>query len=253
VHCETLAKLLNDKAAFLGDSDFPKSALPYYKGGRIRLFQNLYEMYSRLDFTRQTDRPMAIAGLEKRLVRTFETRGGYGVFEAYLARALLWRRPDSTTLTRVRYPQDRRVPSWSWMAYSGGINYIEIPFEGAVWTADARSPFGAADDGEKRHWASDEDARDTDLLATAKRLRMDPVELSARVKLDEASAVDPSTLRCVVVGREKDDDESRALHWALIIRPISPPRGYELYERAGVGYLFPSHISDEPAQHVRIR
>ncbi|KXH67560.1 serine/threonine protein kinase [Colletotrichum salicis] len=67
VHCESLMRLSNRQAALLGDSDFPKSALEYFKGGRIVTFQTLYHMYSRLAFTVPSDRSIGIKGLEERL------------------------------------------------------------------------------------------------------------------------------------------------------------------------------------------
>jgi hypothetical protein len=48
--------------------------------------------YSRLLFSRIEDRPIAIAGLEKRLIGAFGTQGGFGVFAApdgLLQRSLL--------------------------------------------------------------------------------------------------------------------------------------------------------------------
>ncbi|KAF4865093.1 Proline-rich receptor-like protein kinase PERK9 [Colletotrichum siamense] len=78
VHCETLMKLRNRRAAFLGDSDFPNSALAYFKGARILLFQSLYQTYSTLGFSHVPDRSTAIRGLEERLLKAFGSKGGFG-------------------------------------------------------------------------------------------------------------------------------------------------------------------------------
>ncbi|KAH8890108.1 HET-domain-containing protein [Thozetella sp. PMI_491] len=252
VHCETLAKLLNSKASFLGDSNFPNSALKFFKGGRILFFQSVYEMYSRLDFSYYKDRSVAISGLEKRLVRTFETRGGYGIFEAYLQRALLWERPEKGILDRIGYPRDRHVPSWSWMAYRGGIKYMNIPFEGADWTKDLKQPFHAkTNDWNKRHWQPDDTTKSTDLEATARKLNITRMEMrTPRFVFDESTDYDPAMLRCVVVGKAKKGEVSGEgpVHWALIIRPI---KGM-LYERVGVGYLLPSYVGEEDG-NIRVR
>ncbi|KAI3392588.1 hypothetical protein diail_5462, partial [Diaporthe ilicicola] len=49
---------------------------------KIRVYEDLYRQYTRLEFTRNTDRPIAIAGLEKRLIRDLKAQGGLGVFKA---------------------------------------------------------------------------------------------------------------------------------------------------------------------------
>ncbi|KAJ4311211.1 hypothetical protein N0V84_010573, partial [Fusarium piperis] len=71
----------SNEAAFLGDANFPDVAFRSSKGARIHYYQRLYETYSRLQFTKAYDRPIAIAGLEQRLVNAFATHGGYGAFE----------------------------------------------------------------------------------------------------------------------------------------------------------------------------
>ncbi|KAI0095921.1 heterokaryon incompatibility protein-domain-containing protein [Daldinia grandis] len=140
VRCETLTRIYNLKSAFLGDPDFPEYAMRHYKGGRIQLFQGLYEKYSSLSFTFETDRSIAIRGLEQRLLRGFETRGGYGIFECYFHRGLLWKRSEAK-LSRIYYPPDRPVPSWSWMYNYGKITYVDLPFGEVDWSMDVISPF----------------------------------------------------------------------------------------------------------------
>ncbi|KAJ3578871.1 hypothetical protein NPX13_g1697 [Xylaria arbuscula] len=132
VRCETFTRMKNNQAALLGDSKFPKVATDSSKGGRIRLYELLYKQYSRLQFTRIYDRPLAIAGLEQRLIRAFDTQGGYGVFTRYFGRGLLWQR-DVTMAPQVMKPiqfpksQKYQVPSWSWMAYEGAISFMDLP------------------------------------------------------------------------------------------------------------------------------
>jgi hypothetical protein len=210
--------------------------------------------YSRLGFTKQEDRPVAISGLEKRLVRTFDTKGGYGIFESYLARALLWRRPDSTALTRIIYHPDRQVPSWSWMAYSGGIDYVSIDFEAADWTNDVWSPFQTGSREDKQYWNSDENSSAAELKAMARRLRISEVEFLRRVSFDQPLKVEVDELRCVVIGREKKKQQmvTESTHWTLILRPLHLHLQYPVYERVGVGYLLSANISEEKYE-VRIR
>ncbi|EHK39455.1 hypothetical protein TRIATDRAFT_182378, partial [Trichoderma atroviride IMI 206040] len=145
IFCETLATLHNSVSQFLSDSDFPNYALSHYKNDRIQLTQHLYQLYSTLHLTNVTDRPKAILGLQNRLARTFQSRADYGVIWIYLERTLLWQAESPRTMSRISYQECSRVPSWSWMAYTGAIKYMNIPFQQVHWTQNIRSPFGAKD------------------------------------------------------------------------------------------------------------
>lgn len=79
----------SNKAAFLSDPVSPKVATNSTKGSQIRLYESLYRQYSTLQFTKAYDRPIAIAGLEQRLIRAFGKPGGFGVFNRYFRRSLL--------------------------------------------------------------------------------------------------------------------------------------------------------------------
>src|ERR1700749_4852812 len=93
-----------------------------------------------LAFTNNEDRSIAISGLEKRLIRTFNTRGAYGVFDTFLNRSVLWQR-GGDEMNRISYPARRSVPSWSWMAYDGRITYVDVPFGQVDWLPSLRFPF----------------------------------------------------------------------------------------------------------------
>ncbi|KAM7199739.1 Heterokaryon incompatibility protein (HET) domain containing protein [Naviculisporaceae sp. PSN 640] len=150
VRCETMAKMTNDQAAFLGDPDFPAVAMKSTKGAKIRFCQSLYETYSALEFSKAQDRSIAIAGLEQRLVRAFNTDGAYGVFDggpSFFGRTLLWMRDtrvqDAMRLIDFDFFSEGAeekasnmyyvVPSWSWMAYEGVITFMDLPFSGVEW------------------------------------------------------------------------------------------------------------------------
>jgi hypothetical protein len=153
---------------------------------RIRLYQSIFERYSSLALTRETDKVLAISSLEQRLASVFgsnrwsdvtdrlvfeqrlasvfgsnrwsnvagrliDTRNlrqprmevsdatptikvFYGIFENYLHRGLLWRRASVQPLLPITFLPDQRVPSWSWMAYSGRIKYLEAPYRWIYWS-----------------------------------------------------------------------------------------------------------------------
>ncbi|KAF4785891.1 hypothetical protein HER10_EVM0011151 [Colletotrichum scovillei] len=253
VHCETLMKLSNRQAALLGDSDFPKSALEYFKGGRIVTFQTLYQMYSRLAFTVPSDRSIGIKGLEERLVKDFATKGGFGIFDEYLQRSLLWQKAPDASLDRISYPPDRRVPSWSWMAYQGQIAYLEAPFEHINWTKDIITPFNT-DSGKKTHWEVSEGSEIPLLRGVASRISLDDIELLKRVRFDESRPHTIDHLRCIVVGREKTEGLTREPeHYVLVIARLSKEQGGR-YERVGVGRLLAEHILlREPQLDVEVQ
>ncbi|KAK3648109.1 hypothetical protein LTR56_002587 [Elasticomyces elasticus] len=122
VRCETMTRLENKEAAFLGDPNFPKVAEDGSKGAQIHLYELLYRNYSTLAFMNAIDRPIGIAGLESRLVRAFGTDGGFGIFEKYLHRGIMWQRASSE-VQRISFSRAvDEVPSWSWMAYQGTID-----------------------------------------------------------------------------------------------------------------------------------
>ncbi|RQM04651.1 hypothetical protein DH86_00003760, partial [Scytalidium sp. 3C] len=174
VRCETMMKMTNNLAAFIGDPQFPQILMRAPQGERIIRLQDLYKKYSRLDLSKNYDRPMAIDGLEKRIHRALSTKGGLGIFDegeqkGLLRRSLLWYRgPDTTTLTPIDFPSDRDisvVPSWSWMAYTGGIDFLDPKFGGMDWL-EIQSPWSyngqyvVRTEGQKGNIALTAEARD---------------------------------------------------------------------------------------------
>jgi len=135
IRCETLTTMRNQTAQLLSDHEFPNFVLGHFEGNKILLFGWLFEQYSKCELTVPTDRLFAISGLEKRLQKSFGTEGRYGIFARYLHRCLLWQPPDGKEMKRIRPDSDYlKVPSWSWMAYTGEITYMKIPFEEVEWS-----------------------------------------------------------------------------------------------------------------------
>lgn len=134
-------------ASFLGDPNFPSVAIESSKGGRIKLHQDMCTQYSRLALTRPYDRPIAISGLEKRLVQSFGISGGFGVLydennPGLLRRSMLWHRAsDCKTMNKIPF-QGAAPPTWSWMSYEGQIEYLDLPFRQVSWQEqDVQSPW----------------------------------------------------------------------------------------------------------------
>lgn len=251
LHLSNLLTPISLKASFLGDADFPKSAERYVKGGRIRLYEVVYERYSKLAFSIIQDRPLAISGLEKRLIRTFNTVGRYGIFDIYFQRGLLWARAGNT-MTRINSDRGQRVPSWSWMGYAGGIKYVEIPFGQSEWDNDIYSPFSRMHRNasgkcvEKR-----KGAKMMELRAVAREFHRDRGEII----FDEPGKKQDGKLRCVIVGKEKvAPDDRNQKHYVLIIAELEWLEDQGIYERVAAGYMEGRHISlDTPGETVFIQ
>ncbi|KAJ3547792.1 hypothetical protein NM208_g1319 [Fusarium decemcellulare] len=265
VRCETLTHMKNELAAFLGDPNFPEVAIHSQRadretsrGEKILYYQDLYKTYSKLAFSKWEDRGVAMNGLEQRLSRGFKCRGQFGILDdsdasdhrSLLHRSLLWHRASSeTSLRSIPFPADRQqVPSWSWMAYQGEIDYLSVPFDGVDWEASLQSPWHSSDD------SYDEQTRGLALRATGCELvhfsDRDLTELCDRPEeFDETT----SDLLCVVIGRAKgvvrNEDK---MHYILLIRPIESLEP-NLYERIGAGRVPGSWIDFvNPTVGVRI-
>lgn len=197
---------------------------------------------------------MGLLGLEHRLKRTFETQGDYGILEQYLERSLLWQAADGGgTMRKIAYPQNRAVPSWSWMAYTGPISYMDIPFSETTWSEDTFvNPFksGSLRYSKRR----DEGKHAPELVALAKNLEIGGIELHRRLVIDEPCGLDELTpLRGVLIGKGKSvAREDDRIHYVLLVKPV-PGEAKDVYERVGVGSLLACHISSDTGQLVRVR
>ncbi|RTE69011.1 hypothetical protein BHE90_016608, partial [Fusarium euwallaceae] len=114
------------------DPQFPLLLQRSGIGPTIHFLQSLLEDYSNRGLSIPTDRAVALAGLEARIATALQCRSyGYGAFDFCLHRNLLWQRTDPQK-ERIQYETGKEVPSWSWMAYEGGIRFIgfeELPYD----------------------------------------------------------------------------------------------------------------------------
>ncbi|KAL7940981.1 heterokaryon incompatibility domain-containing protein [Trichoderma barbatum] len=218
--CETLATLRNSQSQILG-SNFPTSGLKYCKDDHIRLIQHPYRVYGKLHLTKATDRPKAILGLQNQLASTDESRASHGLYERYLERTLLWQAEVPGSLTRISDEKSTSVPSWSCMAFTGEIKYMDIPFNQVNWTGNLQTPFGT--EGNDVAWGNR-------LRAEANQLLIDETEISKRATIDSHESVfDPA--------------KGEVVYYAMLVR--SAPGASQSYERVGVGAFLATHISPE--------
>lgn len=205
---------------------------------KVLFFESIYEQYSKLDFSEQTDRSYGIVGLEKRLVSTYKTAGKYGILHDFLGRSLLWQR-DCKAMEKVPCSNDQKVPSWSWMAVWGAIKYTHVPFDSVDWNEEIKSPFRNIINGGDATQILDLGAvgRDFTTLREDKFILDDP----GKIEIIE-------NLKCVVIATERLDDLSDGqLHYVLLVAPKDVKESCIKYEGVGIAVLEKKDISLEGA------
>ncbi|KAF7531407.1 hypothetical protein G7054_g8943 [Neopestalotiopsis clavispora] len=254
VRCETMTKMTSDFANFLGDPGFSQIIRNADRGERIIRYQTLFRSYSLLGLTNTTDRPLAIGSLQHRIQDSLDADGGFGVFDegsrgdgraGLLRRSLLWRRHGNTpTMSRIVFLDGQVVPSWSWMAHAGGIDYISPKFGGMTWKP-LRSPWSSNLKGRDNSFPTGVVNNDTALVGEASdydagRARQGEGEIIFDIPPGEG--LQPLPTKCVVLGIERGLPEPKLehrLHYVLVIRATksSGLTGMPVYERVGAGWL----------------
>lgn len=238
----------------------------------ILRYQNLYSQYSRLEFTRPEDRPIAIDGIQNRLLSALgknqKARGGFGVFDdgstgGLLHRSLLWHRDHSATNTafsRIVFPASRdrsqgvmtAPPSWSWMAYTGAIQYLEAPFNRCDW-AKIQSPWSRATGGQpQQHHLGLSPALTTggsDHIALIAGLYdvVSTTEANTKIYYDQPGGSQKVGLQGIIVAIRKlkgSQGEHDRLHYVVVVKPRAAGGRYgmKVYERIGVGEMVGSAL-----------
>ncbi|RSM13789.1 hypothetical protein CDV31_005659 [Fusarium ambrosium] len=213
IRCQTLTKMTNPKASLFSDTLFPRSIMRYTKSNRIRFFQYLFETYSTLDLTTETDRPVAIEGLLKRLGAELNTPTQYGIIKRFLNRSLLWRRSADTKLKLIKGLEAQNVPSWSWLRYAGQISYLSVPFYSVSWSNAVKS--FPDNDGDAHADPNPELGPKFSAFVRT----FSPGAQCQGLLFDETERTDIHTLRCVVLGRI-GDESSEQQHFILAVAPV---------------------------------
>jgi len=231
------------------DPHFPDRLVKSGYERTVEFIEFLSEQYSKRGLTEKTDRCVAISGLVNRIARVRSCGLRYGIFQPYLHRNLLWQRSREEKMKRIGY-ETEIVPSWSWMAYDGGIEFMDIPFHEVYWMASLRfnkmrkyvwfgkklKPALVTDicvfqncDAEKRDISYA-------ILDSSKAER-------GWIRYDVGESEGLDVERCVVVGREDYGNELELMKfYILVVRPTSVDNEYT---RAGVGWIQSDYVTTQ--------
>ena len=108
------------------------SGLPV--GGARLSFEYIYTNFAKRELSERKDRQYAIRGLERRLEEQYRSETTYGIVHCCLQNSLLWQRVGDWQ----RGIADKKIPSWSWMKYSGAICYGTTPRFNMSWNHDIK-------------------------------------------------------------------------------------------------------------------
>jgi hypothetical protein len=187
-----------------------------------------------------------MSALEDRIKGALAHRSSrYGIFQQFLHRNLLWRANDCQ-LQKIGY--EPPLPSWTWMAYSGGVKFIDVEFGEMSWIDSIRfdekregaiiASLWAFREWTPVHCGSYHDVQDLN-GATKGRIHFD---LGGDDILDE--------LYCVVVGMKVpmfafgDNDSASTEYHILVVRSTDVDGEYR---RVGAGTVHRSHVVRQSA------
>lgn len=215
----------------MSDAHFPHFVENRPGKSQMRLFQELYTKYTTLDLTSPSDRSVAVLGLEERLSRVFRTDAQYGTVQNYLHRSLLWRRRQDK-LHPIEYPDNRPIPSWSWMARYGQIEYMDIPFGEVEWNMSVQCDFSSRElSGICFNVLLNNIHNKEDLIFD------DPEEGEKLTKVD-CILLGKRYVAEVIPGQQGVQDHQEAhlgLYYVLLVVPVPADGRQNVYVRVGVG------------------
>ncbi len=192
------------------------------------------------------DRAFAIDGLRARILNTLNSKGGFGVLDpgtrekGLLRRSLLWHRSDkSLPFGPIDFPADRSpVPSWSWMACLGGIDYFNPGFGNVEWH-DLQSPWSGGEKGVHPEMQEDSIA----LVASVREYDTASTRYAGDIKLvfDKPWVSEQLRPLCVVLGKEIVEDSWQRYYVILVQETESRDQhGRKIYESRG--WIFVSGV-----------
>jgi hypothetical protein len=243
------------KKYFMLDPSFPHRLLGAGDERTIDFIQFLSTEYSRRGLTEKTDRCTAISGLESRIAQAKKCETRFGIFESFLHRSLLWQRSEERNTDRIGY-KAQSVPSWSWMAYSGSIQFMDMTFGDVEWVRSLRfnkqskyrwfnrkwKPTLVTDIGSFRRCKFERRGTDCAILD------LDGADGAERgwIQYDMETHKRLDAERCVVVGRNFcESDTGKRNYYILVVRPTGVENEYT---RVGAGWILSDYVARQSVQ-----
>jgi hypothetical protein len=210
------------------DPKFPNRLLSEGPRVIIDFIQFLIEDYSKRKLSYETDRCVAMSGLQTRIAPAIGCESRYGTYQKYLHRNLLWHASD-VKLKKIEY--NSYVPSWSWMAYEGSIRFLheeELPFGRVQWIKDLRFD----EHCEHALIADGGSFRDCRMESDGSRFAVIDLSETKRgwICYDVEDGKNLLEEHCVVVGSTENSED----YYILVARPTTMDGEYE---RVGIGQV----------------
>ena len=121
----------------LSSSRFPMTTSGLSEGGARSSFEYIYTNFTNRGLSKHKDRQYAVGGLERRLKELYKSETTYGIVHCCLQSSLLWQRSEDR-LEDIKEEETKKIPSWSWMKYSGAICYDTVPGFNTRWNPDIK-------------------------------------------------------------------------------------------------------------------
>ncbi|KAF7503416.1 hypothetical protein GJ744_003899 [Endocarpon pusillum] len=224
---------------FVIDPNFPKRLTASGDDRTIEFVQFFFKKYSRCGLSYESDRSTAISGLVKRIEGALKTEARYGVFGCFLSRLLLWKRSNEKKTAPIIYPGGKEPPSWSWMAYYGGIDFISTPrfevpnFEGLRFDTDKEAIISKI--RQFKNCRLEQQEKEHAIFADQERV--------GSLWFDMAADIESKSIHCVIIGMRDDAKEDpKKTYYILVVRGNQQKNGYE---RLGVGEVEALYVSME--------
>ncbi|KAK4460412.1 heterokaryon incompatibility protein-domain-containing protein [Cladorrhinum samala] len=242
VLCEQLIKRKPPvgKQYFLLDTKFPDRL--YHAGfeRNVDFVKFLFNKYSTSGLSYATDRDVAIYSLLGRMEKALRTEVRYGIFDCFFGSLLMWKRTDENKTAPISYKDP--MPSWSWMAYPGGIDFVSD-------TANIMLP-----QFEDLSFADDRKALNVNIRQFSESCRVRSEEEGYSIIngteevgflwFDVADRIEFK--HCVVVGMREDyrrkDPPSRKTYYVLVVREKASGGRYE---RLAAGTVEAQYVSSD--------
>ena len=222
---------------FVLDPNFPERLMVSGYDRTADFVQFLFKKYSQCRLTDESDRDTAISGLVKRIESALDTEGRYGVFHCFFSRLLLWKRSDEEKTDPIDYNGRKGPPSWSWMAYNGGIDFISnsrliVPGSKDLQFNTNREAL-VVKIRQFKNCRREQEEKEHAIFA-------DPGRVGS-LWFDTATKIE--FRHCVVVGMRKGQEKDpQKTYYILVVREKSLEKEYE---RLGVGEVKAHYISKE--------